>query len=203
MLIEDQVKPSAMGDATGRSSGPPTDELVGRVLGGDTDAFAEIVRRYEREVWKVAAAMLGDRVATENLVQQTFVNAYERLDQYERGRDLAQWLKAIARNLVREEMRRSSRESRRMEHYRDYLRALYEDEAQATERERRFEGALKACREELALPAARALELRYEEALSLEEVAAALGRTLAATRQLLFRAREALRACVERRLAAE
>jgi DNA-directed RNA polymerase specialized sigma24 family protein len=51
--------------------------------------------------------------------------------------------------------------------------------------------------------AARALELRFEEALSVEQVAAALGRTAAATRQLLFRARAAVRACIERRLAVE
>ncbi len=187
--------------AAGQSGPQAGDALVGRVLAGDTEAFAEIVRRHQRDVWRVAAAMLGDRTATENVVQQTFVNAYERLDQYQRGRDFGQWLKAIARNIVREHLRRGTRESRRMEHYSEYLRALYADHDRAEERDRHFAAALRACRDGLARPAARAIELRYEEALSLDQVAAALGRTLAATRQLLFRAREALRACVERRLA--
>jgi RNA polymerase sigma-70 factor (ECF subfamily) len=179
------------------------EEAVGRVLGGETEAFAEIVRRYQREIWRVAAAMLGDRLMTENLVQQTFVNAYERLEQYERGRGLEQWLKAIARNLVREELRRSSRERRRMDSYRDYLLSLYEDEDEAERQQRRFETALRACRQGLADAASRALQMRYEDALSIEAVATSLGRTLAATRQLLFRARETLRVCVEEKLAAE
>jgi RNA polymerase sigma-70 factor (ECF subfamily) len=179
------------------------EEAVGRVLAGETEAFAEIVRRYQREIWRVAAAMLGDRLMTENLVQQTFVNAYERLEQYERGRGLEQWLKAIARNLVREELRRSSRERRRMDCYRDYLLSLYDDQDEAERQQRRYETALRSCRQDLADAAGRALQMRYEEALPIEAVASSLGRTLAATRQLLFRAREALRVCVEEKLAAD
>jgi RNA polymerase sigma-70 factor (ECF subfamily) len=183
--------------------GPPDDALVERVLGGETALFAEIVRRHQRDVWKIAAQLGEDRVATENLVQQAFLSAYEHLDQYEAGRDLGRWLRAIARNLVRKELRRASREVRRLRHYRHYLEALSEDEDAAAERTRRLEGAVDVCRESLAPVAARALELRYEEALSVEQVAAALGRTAAATRQLLFRARAAVRACIERRLAVE
>ena len=103
---------------------------------------------------------------------------------------------------MREELTRLTRESRRMVHYREYLMALYVQEGHA-EQEQRFTHALATCREMLTAAASRALALRYQEALDLEEVAAALGRTPGATRQLLFRAREFLRTCVGRRLAAE
>ena len=86
---------------TAQPGDPDTEALIGRVLAGDTETFAALVRRHEGEVWKVAAAMLGDRAATANLVQQTFVNAYERLEQYRPGHDFTRWLKGIARNLVR------------------------------------------------------------------------------------------------------
>jgi RNA polymerase sigma-70 factor (ECF subfamily) len=179
-----------------------SDELVRRVLAGDTASFAQLVRRHQVDVWKVAAAMLTDRVATENLVQQTFVNAYERLDQYQPGRDLVRWLKGIARNLVRQELRKRTRETEHMTHYRDYLGALYSEDDRSDQRTRELEAALRACREQLSPAAARALDLQYEQGLSVEEVATALDRTLAATRQLLFRTRLALRECVERRLLA-
>src|SRR5688572_1855499 len=91
------------------SDEPSTDDLVRRVLAGETQTFVQIVRRYEREVWKIVALMLRDHTATENFVQQCFVNAYERLGQYEVGRDFGLWLKAIARNLVRNELRRHTR----------------------------------------------------------------------------------------------
>jgi RNA polymerase sigma-70 factor (ECF subfamily) len=176
------------------------DGVVVRVLKGDRQAFAEIVQRHRHDVWRVAAAMLGERAATENLVQQTFMTAYQRLDRFERGRDLGLWLKAIARNLVREELRRSSRETRRMGHYRDYLMALCDDPSRAAERENRFRATVEACRQLLPPPALRAIELRYDEAMNIDQVAAALGRTPAATRQLLFRSREALRLCVRKRI---
>jgi RNA polymerase sigma-70 factor (ECF subfamily) len=188
---------SQAGDASRES-----DELVRRALAGDTESFAALVRRYETDVWRVATAMLGDRVATENLVQQTFVNAYERLDQYQAGRDIGRWLKGIARNLVREEMRKRSRESQHLASYREYLLTLYEDDDTAEQRARELERALAACRQTLTEAAARALVLHYEEGLSVEQVSTLISRTLAGTRQLLFRARVALRDCVQRRLLA-
>jgi RNA polymerase sigma factor (sigma-70 family) len=177
------------------------DELVRLVRAGDVEFFALIVRRYEGVIAKVAAAILGDKVATENLVQQTFVNAYERLDQYEAGRDFERWLKGIARNLVREELRKHAREHNHLSHYRHYLGALYDDEEdEAGKHARALEGALRECRRHLGAAAARALALHYDDGLSVEQSAAAIGRTAAATRQLLFRARVALRDCVERRI---
>lgn len=182
---------------------PSTDDLVRRVLAGDTQAFAQLVRRHEREVWKIVALMLRDQAATENMVQQCFVNAYEHLGQFELGRDFGQWLKAIARNVVRNELRRHSRENERISEYRDYLLVAQADDDGADEEERRLQRALAACREGLPEASLRALALRYEEAMSVEEVAAAIGRTMVATRQMLFRLRLALRDCVEKRLALE
>jgi RNA polymerase sigma-70 factor (ECF subfamily) len=177
------------------------DELVRRVRAGDTDSFALIVRRYQGAVWKVAAAMLEDRVATENLVQQTFVNAYQRLAQYQLGRDLGLWLKGITRNLAREELRRRSRETDVLAHYRRYLDAFLAEDG-GEEREAAAQRAMASCRGELAPAASRALSLFYDDGCSMDEIARELGRTSAAVRLLVFRARLALRACVERRLGA-
>jgi RNA polymerase sigma factor (sigma-70 family) len=177
-----------------------TDVLVRRVLAGDTETFATVVRRHEAEVWKVAAAMLGDRAATANLVQQTFVNAYLRLDQYRAGRDFGRWLKGIARNLVREELRRHERENRALGEYRDYLFTLYGDEGRAERRLAELDHAVADCRARLPPAAARALALHYDEGRTIEDIASVLQRTVAGTRQLLFRARLALRQCVQERL---
>lgn len=179
------------------------DQLVRCVLAGEIEVFAEIVDRYETDIWKMVAALLGDRNKSENLVQQCFVNAYEHLHQYQAGRELGAWLRGIARNALREELRRSSRESQRMVHYREYLNVLYSDDGRAASEQDRLANALKDCRQGLASAAATAVELHYEDGLAMEAVAARLGRSVAATKQLLFRARAALRACVESRLSAD
>jgi len=184
------------------SAGEPSDaEIARRVLAGETELYATLVRRHQPAVYRVAAAMLGDAPAADHVVHQVFVRAYEHLDQYRTELPFAQWVKAIARNLVRTESLRSEREERRLELYRDFVMAATAEGDETDERERRLDQALAACRDELAPSAAEAIALRYEQDRPMEEVAAALGRSAAATRQLLFRVRVVLRDCLERRLA--
>jgi RNA polymerase sigma-70 factor (ECF subfamily) len=177
------------------------DDLVRRALGGETEAFALVIRRYASEVWKLAEVLLDDPLARENLVQQTFVNAFERLDQYQIGRDLGLWLKGIARNLAREELRRRSRERGALSRYYTHILTFLSSDDEADTRQRSIERALADCRSTLAPAAARTIELYYERGLSLPDVGKVLGRTPTATRLLVFRARLALRACIERRMA--
>lgn len=177
-----------------------TEDIIARVLSGDVDAFGEIVREYQREIWQIVAYTMRDAATTEDLVQQVFVDAYFHLRQYEPGRDFGRWLRTVARNLVRKELRRGARESRKLRVYRERLLERLENSPGDDERQTEVREALEKCREGLAPDAAQALELRYENARSFDEIAATLGRTVAACRQLLQRVRLGLRRCVEERL---
>src|SRR5438105_2940667 len=117
------------------------ESTITKVLGGDIDAYEAIVRAYQQEVWKTVAAMLLNAQKTEDLVQETFINAYQHLHRYERGRDFGAWLKEIARNQVRQEIRRSTREDRRLEVYHTYLLQAY-DAPSGSAQELQFEEAL-------------------------------------------------------------
>jgi RNA polymerase sigma factor (sigma-70 family) len=174
--------------------------VVERVLAGELEAFAEIIRRYQQEVWRIAAYALRDVAATEDLVQQVFVNVFLNLGSYQRGRDLGAWIRTIARNQVRKELRQDVRTERKLRRYHQWLESGL-DRVGEEEEEQGLREALARCREGLAPASAQAIALRYEQAQPFEQVAAALGRTVAATRQLLFRARAALRQCIEKRMA--
>jgi RNA polymerase sigma-70 factor (ECF subfamily) len=182
-------------------TGLSDDELVHRTIAGETHAFEEIVRRHQEALWRIACVLLRDGPSTEQIVQDCFVAAFEQLRRFSPGRDLGRWLRGIARHRVREELRRTARERARLQRYRHYLASLRPEDALEAERWAAIERALVRCREALAPAAARAVTLRYDEALTLPEVAARLGRSVTATRQLLYRARETLRACVEKALA--
>jgi RNA polymerase sigma-70 factor (ECF subfamily) len=174
------------------------DALVQRVLAGETARYAELVRRYQRMVRRLARAMLATEEETDNVVQQSFVNAYRSLAQYHQAADFDRWLKMIARNVVRDEIRKRARKHDREAAYREYLVARMADEDPGDEQARR--GALQRCRDKLPPPAAEAVSLRYEQGLPFRDVAAALGRSEEATRQLLFRTRTLLRRCIEEEL---
>jgi len=174
-----------------------TDSIVVRVLGGEIDAYEAIVRAYQQEVWKVVAAMLFDAQRTEDLVQKAFINAYQHLHQYQRGRDFGVWLKEIARNQVRQELRRSAREDHRLEVYHTHLLHTYDAPATSALADALAE-ALRDCTQMLPPASAKVVELRYQSGLNFGEIAALLGRTVAATRQQLARIRLALRDCLEK-----
>jgi RNA polymerase sigma-70 factor (ECF subfamily) len=177
------------------------DGLVRRVREGEVELYAEIVRRYQGDVWKVVCALLRDLKASEDLVQQAFVQAFQYLDRFRPGEDFGAWVRQIARNLVRQELRTRARESRRLEAYSAILEERLRDDREADRRRERVAEALRACREGLPERGAEALAMRYERAMGFEEIAGSMGRTVEATRQLLVRVRSMLRGCIERRLA--
>ena len=178
----------------------PIHKLIGGVLAGDLDQYREIVRRFEADVFRVAAPVLGSQSAAEELTQDVFVTAYRRIDSFDLDQPFRPWLLGIARNLVRNELRRRTREASRIELYSRYIDSTTSH--QASNHSDELSAALAKCRRKLSHAAAAALHGRYDQGLGLEELASQLQRSITATRQLLYRARAALRDCIEAQVAA-
>lgn len=176
-----------------------TDEIVAAVRGGEVEAFRQIVLRYQGEVLKIVNAMLVNDAMREDVVQQVLVKAFHSLDQYETGRGFGLWIKAIARNQVKEELRKQYRYSGRIEAYAKAVVERLDAPSEQADRERaRQRGeALKDCLENIDQAAARAVRMHYLERIKTEEIARILGSTGGAIRTMLYRARGQLRACME------
>jgi RNA polymerase sigma-70 factor (ECF subfamily) len=65
-----------------------------------------IFNRYSKPLLSFIYNLVGDRDQAEELVQETFVRAYRRLGSMRDGRHLSSWLFGIARNVVREAVKR-------------------------------------------------------------------------------------------------
>jgi RNA polymerase sigma-70 factor, ECF subfamily len=81
---------------------PPSDsQLVQRALGGDLNAFEALYDRYSESVFRSIQAVVRDRAAAEDLLQECFVRAYRNLHRVDQTVDsLAPWLHRIALNLA-------------------------------------------------------------------------------------------------------
>lgn len=180
----------------------PTREIIEKVLAGDLDQYRAIVRAFEADVFRLAAPVLGSRSAAEDVTQDVFLTAYRRLDSFDLAEPFRPWLLGIAANLVRNELRRRSREGKRMELYSHYLDVAASGGA-SPNAANALSDALARCREKLAETAAAAIQGRYDEGLGLEPLANRLQKSVTATRQLLYRTRLALRDCIEAQLALE
>lgn len=80
---------------------PSDSQLVQRALGGDLDAFETLYERYSESVFRSVQAVVRDRAASEDLLQECFVRAYRNLHRVDQTVDsLAPWLHRIALNLA-------------------------------------------------------------------------------------------------------
>jgi RNA polymerase sigma-70 factor (ECF subfamily) len=88
---------------------PSDGELIQRVGSGDAGAFELLYRRYSRPVFGLALRRLGDRMAAEEAVQETFAALWRSARTYkpERGPG-APWLYAVARNAIVDRARNKS-----------------------------------------------------------------------------------------------
>ena len=75
-------------------------EIVEKVLEGDTEAYAELVRRYERSARAAALAVLGDVHAADDVAQEGFIVAYSKLGRLRLGGCFGAWLVRIVRRLA-------------------------------------------------------------------------------------------------------
>src|SRR6266542_308306 len=101
-------------EAIRRHASAEDTELVARAVAGDVDAFAELIRRYERRVGAVLARLLPDQRDVEEALQDTFVKAWRSLDRF-RGRSaIFTWLYRIAVNEALQRLRRRQPELREL-----------------------------------------------------------------------------------------
>ncbi|MFM8271354.1 MAG: RNA polymerase sigma factor [Gemmata sp.] len=89
---------------------PESDEqLLARLRAGERDVFGTLVRRYERELFGYLRRYLGADDLADDVFQNTFVQVYLKIQQYEPGRPVRPWLYAIATNQAIDALRRRNR----------------------------------------------------------------------------------------------
>ncbi len=106
--------------------------LIARIKQGDEAAFAELYKRYARQVASVVYRLLGDDSHLDDIVQETFVISLRQIEQLREPDALGRWLSTIAVRRVQRLLRTRYR-SRTM---RLELRAFLPQVSDAQERER-------------------------------------------------------------------
>ena len=71
-------------------------ELVQQARGGDKDAFAELVARYQGHVYGLAYSLVGNWAYAQDIAQETFIRAYANLDQLREAARFPAWLRRVS-----------------------------------------------------------------------------------------------------------
>ena len=178
-------------------------DLVQRCLQGDSMAFADLVRRYERLVFRIAGGFLRDRGEVEDVAQEAFLKAYEALSGFRAGAPFGPWIAQIATRTCYDRLRARQR---RGEVAWDDLSLSEQSEARSFAAGRPADDAAAA--RDLAERALSGLPPKDRQALILAdamghtaaEVGQMMGCTALAVRLRLHRARRAMRQAAERLL---
>jgi RNA polymerase sigma-70 factor, ECF subfamily len=91
------------------------DEAVARVRAGDQEGFRTLVERHSRSLFRLAYRMTGNEPDAEDVVQESFLRAYQRLHQFEARANFGSWLYRIATNCAYDLLRARRRREREEE----------------------------------------------------------------------------------------
>ena len=167
--------------------------LVRRTRAGEVQAFGGLVQRYQQSVFGVCYRLLGDRAEAEDLTQEAFIRAYQRLDSFDLSRPFGPWMRRLAANVCVNHL-----QLRRQIHLPldDELEASAEtpstgDPSAELESAQQSE-AIRAALLRLPPHYRAVVELRHFQELSYAEIAAELGLPVSDVKSHLFRARRLL-----------
>ena len=180
-----------------------TDEtaLVNQAREGDARAFSELVRRYENKIFRLALHITQNREDAEDVLQETFLKAYEHLDQFQGNARFYTWVVRIAVNQALMKLRkRKSDKAVSLDETIDtgedtVAREIADWDENPEQRYSREElGSILGSAVESLAPTYRTVfVLRDLDELSTEETAEALGLSIPAVKSRLLRARLQLR----------
>ena len=158
-------------------------QLVRQATGGDLEAFEELVRRLQRQVYGFAFQHLRDFAEAQDLTQEIFVKLYRNLARFDATRPFEPWFWKLATNTTINYRRK------RVPAPTDQELELAAEPAGEAQHDPALVDALAQLDPAYRLP----ILLHYYADLSLEQVAASLGVTLPAVKSRLHRARALLR----------
>lgn len=181
---------------------------VERVLAGNRDAYRILVERYSRSVYKLAYRLAGNTHDAEEIVQEAFLRAYQKLEKFEARSNFGTWVYRIAANYTIDRMRQRTKEEARRETpelreengaFLDPLSVVPDAKPsperlmQSVQLRRQMQQALS----ELTQAERTAFVMRHWDGCGIEEIASVLNTNISATKNTVFRAVQKLRRALQ------
>lgn len=175
------------------------DKLVKQALSGKEEAYQQLVSKYRRSLFFHIKKMIKDQKQVEDLVQESFVKAFDNLDTYNTNYAFSTWLYRIATNHTIDYHRKKKLNTfsydKPLNTREGEMKMQLEDQHAETDR-----GIIRKERQEIIRNAIqdlpdkyrRVIELRHMEEKSYQEISDQLNKPLGTVKAHIFRAREML-----------
>lgn len=173
----------------------------------DREMFVEQVREHHSSLRAFVRSLGVNPLWVDDVAQEAFIVAYNRLDEFDVEKDFGAWLRGIARNLVINERRKDARRKRILsDNLTDVLLATSsvpeDEELELGDRGLARIKALRECIGQLPEKSLKLIRAKYENNSSALDIAEDLDMKPPAVRKALERLRTSLKKCMEDRLEA-
>lgn len=172
--------------------------LIEGVMRGERAAFEAVIVRHQSAIYGFLRARLLQHSDAEDLTQEVFLRFYLARAKFDSTQLIRPWLLGIARNLLKEHIRkhRRHREVAWTEMCLQLEEALPPDAARCANQDETSD-RLPVCLDGLGPSAKQAIQLHYSDNLRLSDIGERLRRSEGAVKLLVFRARQALKRCLD------
>jgi len=180
-------------------------EIVARVLNGDRQAYALLIEEYKKPIYSLAYRMTRNSEDAEDLAQETFLRSFNQLSRYDTKRSFYTWLYTISLNLIRNHLKKTSRQRR--DDFRhgekpsgmvdfDAKQVALQEARDRDEWHKEREEKLENCLQELSPELRELLILRFYQGFSFEAIAEITELSQSAIKMRVYRGLEKLRKCI-------
>jgi RNA polymerase sigma-70 factor, ECF subfamily len=172
----------------------PTDsELVSQALAGDQTAYRELVVRHGGAAFNLVVRLVQNRAAAEDLTQEAFIRAFERLATYDRARKFSSWFLQVAHHIAIDYLRRKRRDNVSLDALLDagFPGPARDADSPHEEAERQaLANGLEAALAQLRPEYRAAIVLHYQQGLGHADISGILGVPTGTVKTYLHRARK-------------
>lgn len=173
-------------------------DYIHQVLQGDKESYRFIIRKYGSIIRAYLASHLNDPSTVDDLAQDVFISAFEKLSEFDMNRNFNAWLKGIARNKLYMHLRETYREINKCQ---DMRLRIYHDVANDMISASECKGTrikkLQDCLEKLPGKTRDIVKCRYSKGEKVRSIANRYDTTVSAISSLLYRGKNMLESCID------
>lgn len=193
------IKTSESSRENASESSLEDDVLVKKAIGGDERAYEKLVDKYQRALHFHIMKMVKSREQIEDLVQETFVKAFDNLNNYNTNYAFSTWLYRIATNHTIDYLRKKKLQTlsidEPMQTKSGEMEVQLSDDSARTDRDiirKERQQMVREAIEDLPEKYRKVIQLRHMQEKSYQEISEVLDKPLGTVKAHIFRAREML-----------
>ncbi|MHC4875320.1 MAG: sigma-70 family RNA polymerase sigma factor [Planctomycetota bacterium] len=165
------------------------------------EQFVQQLAEHQNRLYGYVFSLLGDHTRAADVLQETNMILWRKVDEFDVARPFLPWAFAIARFQVLAHVRDQKRDKLLLDA--ELAEAISGEAETQTDQLEQLRKALRPCLETLTSTNRELIEQRYLRSMSIAELAAAVDRSVSAVKVALMRSRRHLAECIQVRLATE